>query len=315
MINTTEEVKGAIKIVIVGREKSRKVREGFLGELLFKREWRMNRKQAGGTREGKEAFQAEGTACVATLRQVRPWLIWVAEKQSETGKCFQEEESHMLEKGLSFSKNIDLKIDAPGRVDNTAAPLLFPWCKWWSGRAWWAALWGRLRAVAERGGWGRWGGLWDDSDSGGSLPSGLKTIVGALIQSVKKLSDVMILTVFCLSVFALIGLQLFMGNLRNKCVVWPINFNESYLENGTKGFDWEEYINNKSRWPRLCKWGRKSLPERKAGTAGRSLVNLLPSLEVGLCSEALRYQPPLPLSLLSPFKSKNETLDVFHMYP
>ncbi|MEJ1271218.1 hypothetical protein NN561_002053 [Cricetulus griseus] len=80
-----------------------------------------------------------------------------------------------------------------------------------------------------------------------SVIPGLKTIVGALIQSVKKLSDVMILTVFCLSVFALIGLQLFMGNLRNKCVVWPINFNESYLENGTRGFDWEEYINNKSR--------------------------------------------------------------------
>lgn len=75
--------------------------------------------------------------------------------------------------------------------------------------------------------------------------------MGALIQSVKKLSDVMILTVFCLSVFALIGLQLFMGNLRNKCVVWPINFNESYLENGTRGFDWEEYINNKSRYPFL----------------------------------------------------------------
>lgn len=47
---------------------------------------------------------------------------------------------------------------------------------------------------------------------------GLKTIVGALIQSVKKLADVMILTVFCLSVFALIGLQLFMGNLRQKCI-------------------------------------------------------------------------------------------------
>ncbi|XP_043930755.1 sodium channel protein type 2 subunit alpha-like isoform X2 [Protopterus annectens] len=54
-----------------------------------------------------------------------------------------------------------------------------------------------------------------------SVIPGLKTIVGALIQSVKKLSDVMILTVFCLSVFALIGLQLFMGNLRNKCVRWP----------------------------------------------------------------------------------------------
>ncbi|XP_077686762.1 sodium channel protein type 3 subunit alpha-like isoform X9 [Eretmochelys imbricata] len=54
-----------------------------------------------------------------------------------------------------------------------------------------------------------------------SVIPGLKTIVGALIQSVKKLSDVMILTVFCLSVFALIGLQLFMGNLRHKCLQWP----------------------------------------------------------------------------------------------
>ncbi|XP_054027181.1 sodium channel protein type 5 subunit alpha [Dryobates pubescens] len=50
-----------------------------------------------------------------------------------------------------------------------------------------------------------------------SVIPGLKIIVGALIQSVKKLSDVMILTVFCLSVFALIGLQLFKGNLRYKC--------------------------------------------------------------------------------------------------
>ncbi|XP_026566928.1 sodium channel protein type 8 subunit alpha isoform X6 [Pseudonaja textilis] len=81
-----------------------------------------------------------------------------------------------------------------------------------------------------------------------SVIPGLKTIVGALIQSVKKLSDVMILTVFCLSVFALIGLQLFMGNLRNKCVIWPIDLNETYLENGTKGFDWEEYSNNVSNF-------------------------------------------------------------------
>lgn len=78
--------------------------------------------------------------------------------------------------------------------------------------------------------------------------AGLKTIVGALIQSVKKLSDVMILTVFCLSVFALIGLQLFMGNLRNKCVIWPINVNETFLDNGSKGFDWEEYTNNMCRY-------------------------------------------------------------------
>lgn len=76
--------------------------------------------------------------------------------------------------------------------------------------------------------------------------TGLKTIVGALIQSVKKLSDVMILTVFCLSVFALIGLQLFMGNLRNKCVFWPINITAMYPPNSGRDFDWGEYIMNTS---------------------------------------------------------------------
>uniref|UniRef100_A0A672NU86 Sodium channel protein n=1 Tax=Sinocyclocheilus grahami TaxID=75366 RepID=A0A672NU86_SINGR len=81
-----------------------------------------------------------------------------------------------------------------------------------------------------------------------SVIPGLKTIVGALIQSVKKLSDVMILTVFCLSVFALIGLQLFMGNLRQKCVIWPINITEIYQANGTHAFNWDEYIMNKTNF-------------------------------------------------------------------
>uniref|UniRef100_A0AAY5KN25 Sodium channel protein n=1 Tax=Esox lucius TaxID=8010 RepID=A0AAY5KN25_ESOLU len=74
---------------------------------------------------------------------------------------------------------------------------------------------------------------------------GLKTIVGALIQSVKKLADVMILTVFCLAVFALVGLQLFMGNLRQKCVYWPFNityFHNITLDNRT--WDFNEYIND-----------------------------------------------------------------------
>lgn len=51
------------------------------------------------------------------------------------------------------------------------------------------------------------------------LPSpGLKTIVGAVIESVKNLRDVIILTVFSLSVFALLGLQIYMGVLTQKCV-------------------------------------------------------------------------------------------------
>ncbi|XP_003794518.1 sodium channel protein type 11 subunit alpha [Otolemur garnettii] len=51
-----------------------------------------------------------------------------------------------------------------------------------------------------------------------SVVSGLKVIVGALLRSVKKLVNVMILTLFCLSIFALIAQQLFMGGLNQKCI-------------------------------------------------------------------------------------------------
>uniref|UniRef100_A0A8C4E7A5 Sodium channel protein n=1 Tax=Dicentrarchus labrax TaxID=13489 RepID=A0A8C4E7A5_DICLA len=92
-----------------------------------------------------------------------------------------------------------------------------------------------------------------------SVIPGLKTIVGALIQSVKKLSDVMILTVFCLSVFALIGLQLFMGNLRLKCVRMPIHINSTnstnitdpdtlYINTTENSFNWTEYISDESNY-------------------------------------------------------------------
>ncbi|NXF86076.1 SCN4A protein, partial [Eubucco bourcierii] len=60
-----------------------------------------------------------------------------------------------------------------------------------------------------------------------SVIPGLKVIVNSLIESVKKLTDVLILTVFCLSVFALIGLQLFMGNLTSKCVLTGTEYNDS----------------------------------------------------------------------------------------
>ncbi|NXW09983.1 SCN2A protein, partial [Fregetta grallaria] len=66
----------------------------------------------------------------------------------------------------------------------------------------------------------------------------------------------MILTVFCLSVFALIGLQLFMGNLKNKCLLWPSENStsfEKYLApyfNGTV-FDWTSYIENESHFYRI----------------------------------------------------------------
>uniref|UniRef100_A0A8C5I7L5 Sodium channel protein n=1 Tax=Gouania willdenowi TaxID=441366 RepID=A0A8C5I7L5_GOUWI len=92
-----------------------------------------------------------------------------------------------------------------------------------------------------------------------SVIPGLKTIVGALFQSVKKLADVMILTVFCLSVFALVGLQLFMGHLKQKCILMPFgnsSANHSWnLTNRTNQalshedqFNWTAYALNKGEY-------------------------------------------------------------------
>ena len=58
--------------------------------------------------------------------------------------------------------------------------------------------------------------------------SGLKTIVGAVIESVKNLRDVIILTVFSLSVFALLGLQIYMGVLSQKCILEFDNTRKNY---------------------------------------------------------------------------------------
>jgi len=50
---------------------------------------------------------------------------------------------------------------------------------------------------------------------------GLKLIVGALLEAVRRLRDAIILTLFFLSIFALIGLQLYEGTLLTKCVLIP----------------------------------------------------------------------------------------------
>ncbi|KAM5281098.1 sodium channel protein type 10 subunit alpha [Ctenodactylus gundi] len=81
-----------------------------------------------------------------------------------------------------------------------------------------------------------------------SVIPGLKVIVGALIHSLRKLADVTILTIFCLSVFALVGLQLFKGNLKNKCI-----------RNGTANYSHppasDIYIKEGTSDPLLCGHG------------------------------------------------------------
>ena len=56
---------------------------------------------------------------------------------------------------------------------------------------------------------------------------GLKLIVGALMEAVRRLQDAIILTLFLLSIFALIGLQLYKGSLLNICVRDPGNLLQS----------------------------------------------------------------------------------------
>uniref|UniRef100_A0A8C1KZS5 Sodium channel protein n=1 Tax=Cyprinus carpio TaxID=7962 RepID=A0A8C1KZS5_CYPCA len=97
-----------------------------------------------------------------------------------------------------------------------------------------------------------------------SVIPGLKTIVSALIQSVKKLADVMILSVFCLSVFALIGLQLFMGILRQKCVRSPAHcINSTYPGNGSfvcNNKTWlsiKDFLTNEGSYLRVSSMNRK----------------------------------------------------------
>ena len=63
-------------------------------------------------------------------------------------------------------------------------------------------------------------------------------MVNTLLRSLKLLSDVLVLFLFFLVVMALIGLQLFVGELRNKCVL-----NISANMSG----DFAEYVQNESK--------------------------------------------------------------------
>nr|CAD7424705.1 unnamed protein product [Timema monikensis] len=74
---------------------------------------------------------------------------------------------------------------------------------------------------------------------------GLKTIVGAVIESVKNLRDVIILTVFSLSVFALMGLQIYMGVLTQKCIK---NFPTDGSWGNLTQENWMAFNSNKSNW-------------------------------------------------------------------
>nr|XP_027236630.1 LOW QUALITY PROTEIN: sodium channel protein para-like [Penaeus vannamei] len=76
-----------------------------------------------------------------------------------------------------------------------------------------------------------------------AIVPGLKTIVGAVIESVKNLRDVIILTVFSLSVFALLGLQIYMGVLTQKCIR-KFNFSKEHWTHE----EWYNFTCNETNW-------------------------------------------------------------------
>ncbi|KAL0119390.1 hypothetical protein PUN28_007715 [Cardiocondyla obscurior] len=78
-----------------------------------------------------------------------------------------------------------------------------------------------------------------------AIVPGLKTIVGAVIESVKNLRDVIILTMFSLSVFALMGLQIYMGVLTQKCIK---NFPEDGSWGNLTDESWFRFVSNESNW-------------------------------------------------------------------
>lgn len=66
---------------------------------------------------------------------------------------------------------------------------------------------------------------------------GLKIIVNSLIQSFFHLRDVMIFAFFVLTLFSLIGTQLYKGVLRGKCVlINNTNFNDSQPITDTRNY-------------------------------------------------------------------------------
>ncbi|XP_064538572.1 sodium channel protein para isoform X46 [Drosophila montana] len=78
-----------------------------------------------------------------------------------------------------------------------------------------------------------------------AIVPGLKTIVGAVIESVKNLRDVIILTMFSLSVFALMGLQIYMGVLTQKCIKkFPLDGSWGNLTDE----NWDYHNRNSSNW-------------------------------------------------------------------
>ena len=112
-----------------------------------------------------------------------------------------------------------------------------------------------------------------------------------MIESVKNLRDVIILTVFALSVFALLGLQIYMGVLTQKCIMNFTLANEK--TNGSWGSGhqaWVAFNNNHTNWYRRAEMKNYQLCGNSSGAG--------PCPEDYVC---LEVSAPVHLQLSSTF--------------
>ena len=135
-------------------------------------------------------------------------------------KRFFTQSSVFLDKSKISSLQLSSKVSTSGRCELQASNVM-------------------LKEVERFSLWRKSNQFWINPKRPLFSSSGLKTMVNALLKSMTMLSDVLILTLFFLCIFALVGMQLFVGQLRNKCVNDPPS-------PGSLGY--HRYIANESKW-------------------------------------------------------------------
>ena len=90
-----------------------------------------------------------------------------------------------------------------------------------------------------------------------SIVPGLRSIVQALLHSIRALKHAIVLTVFFLTIFSLVGYQLFQGTFRQKCVKYPPLFVANYdfeLANLSDMSDQKYFIGCNETLANNCTW-------------------------------------------------------------
>ncbi|XP_035702487.1 sodium channel protein 60E isoform X2 [Folsomia candida] len=80
-----------------------------------------------------------------------------------------------------------------------------------------------------------------------SILPGLRMMINALLSSVVQLLEVMALTLFCLMIFALFALEVYMGKLRHKCVkeIPAADIPSNEIE---RDYHWKQWVDNPENW-------------------------------------------------------------------